>query len=318
MKTKISIAIFIIAIMSISNVCATAELINESLYIYDESNTQYRMHVWGDDLDRGANVDRVRCEDCICVAMNIWIASNEDFEYDYELNYAPTETEYFTSIITINHTTYDSLLFGMYRKIYETLEIDGVEVANRNRTGILNVGASTHIAFNTLDRTCTLGSTKVNNVTLFFDDMICTEQYNDVYNGSDVQMKFETVGDEGHTKNKLGGFTGIFLSVLQKMPFIGESLYNVLYPPMTIIQYSLNFVFTFLNLIIYDWWYAVLLLECICMIKALSCNGYDNVMHVYVNTHIIIGMFVYSKLIIPTINMIISILNTIKNMIQWW
>ena len=50
------------------------------------------------------------------------------------------------------------------------------------------------------------------------------------------------------------------MSGIQKVPFIGASLYNVIFPVVMVIQYVLDFSFLIINMIINDWWYALMLL----------------------------------------------------------
>ena len=316
MKTNYLLAT-ILLIMCISSVTATHEQINDTLYIYNATSVKITANEGQD-----TNIDKVIVSGGVCNTMKLSIGIIEDYEFDYYLNWAPNETMYYTSILTIKQEEIDSSWYGLYKNIKRTLYIDAVEVATYNTTSVLNAAAMNTVGFVSLDRRVTFGSETVNNATLFFSEMKCDDQQAFLYNesGSNVAMRFETcnVAGSGFDGLVLGGLTGIFMSGLKKLPFIGDALYNTVYPVMVIIQYTIDFTFTFLNLIIYDWWYAILLLECICMFIALRAKGYTNVMEAYINTHFQIITFVYHKIILPMINMFINILNTIKNMIQWW
>ena len=315
MKTSYVLAALMLFAL-ISGASATYEQINETLYIYNDTNVRYRMI---EDLD--TNCNKIVCDNSICTELWVGIALTEDYSLDYELNYAPNESIYYTTIITVEQEEIGSTLYGLYKRVERTLSIDAVEVASYNATLIINSGAKSGFGFKSVDKTITFGKHTVDNTTLFFSELVIDDQYDLLANTTGYcGYNIKTVGIYGseYSSLELGGFTGIFLSVIKKMPFIGESLYNVLYPVLAVIQYSIDFSFTLINLIINDWWYALLLLECMCLFVATQKSGYVNVVSAYIETHVQISMFIYHKIIIPMVTMIITILNTIKNMIQWW
>ena len=298
-------------------VYATSEQINETLYIYGESSVK---HNPTDGL-LTKNIDKVICINGTCVEATISVGTVTDYSLDYELNYAPNETVYYTKIITLKQEMVDSAFFGLQKTYQRTLSIDAVEVSNYNVTNVVGFSTINTFSFKTLDRSITFGTDTITNATFFFTELIMQDQY-DMIVAEDVltpvKCFFRTVGtaDAQSSGQKLGGLSGIFLNVIKRIPMVGTSVYNVMYPPLIIIQYIFDFSFTFLNLIINDWWYALLLLEIICFIMAVSQTGYVNIMSVYINTHIIIITFVYHKVIIPLINLIITIIVTIRNMFR--
>jgi hypothetical protein len=307
MKQIISILIILLLASGIS---ATSEQINESLYIYGEGTTDHKAF---DDT----NIDKIIIINGTATQARIIVATNDAYEFDYEFNYAPNETVYYTTIVTLKQEVEDILLWGVAKEITRTLSIDGVEVGTYNYTLILATGTRGGFAFKTLDRTVTFGDITVNNATIFFTELVCSDQYEHIENVSGyANMHIKTIGDSTYSKNELGGLTGTFLNALKRIPYVGISVYNVIYPIMVIIQYTFDFSFTFLNLIIHDWWYALLLLEIICFLMAITQTGYVNVMQVYINTHVIIITFVYHKVMIPIINLSITIISTIRNMFR--
>ena len=307
MKHIISI---LVILLSISGISATSEQINESLYIYGEGTTDHKTI---DDT----NIDKIIIINGTATQARIIVATNDAYEFDYEFNYAPNETVYYTTIITLKQEVEDILLWGVAKEITRTLSIDGVEVGTYNYTLILATGTRGGFAFKTLDRTVTFGDITVNNATIFFTELVCSDQYEHIKNVSGyADMHIKTIGDTTYSKNELGGFIGIFMNTVKKIPFKGTAIYNIIYPIMVIIQYTFDFSFTFLNLIIHDWWYALLLLEIICFLMAITQTGYVNVMRVYINTHVIIITFIYHKVMIPIINLTITIISTIRNMFR--
>jgi len=315
MNKQLIISLLLI-IGCVSGATATYEQINNTLYIYNATDVTYLIV---EDLD--TNIDKVMIEGGVCVDMKISIGLIEDYDFSYDLNWAPNETMYYTSIVRITQETIDSSLYGLYKNIKRTCYIDGVMVASYNTSSIINTASKNTFQFVSIDKRVQFGSEVVNNATLFFSELICNDQHDFLVNTSGyVSMGFGTSNpaESGFDRLELGGFTGLFMSGIKKVPFIGTSLYNVIFPVVMVIQYVLDFSFMFINLIINDWWYALLLLEIFCMFMATQQTGYVNIISVYINTHVEITMFIYHRLIIPLINMMITLINTIKNLIQWW
>jgi|LGVE01.1.fsa_nt_gb hypothetical protein len=315
MKKQFIISLLLL-IGCVSGATATYEQINDTLYIYNATQVQYMCI---EDLD--TNIDKVTVVSGVCTEMAISIGLINDYDFSYDLNWAPNETMYYTAIVRIQQETIDSTLYGLYKNIKRTLYIDGNMVATYNTTSIINTASKNTFKFVSIDRRVHFGSKIVDNATLFFSELICDDQHDCLYNNSGyVGMYFQTCNEEGTGFDNLvlGGFTGIFMSGIKKIPFIGTSLYNVIFPVVTIMQYTIDFSFAFLNLIIYDWWYALMVLEIACMFIASQQNGYVNIVSAYFKAHVDITMAIYHKVIIPLITMFISLLNTIKNMIQWW
>ena len=300
-----------------SGISATSEQINETLYIYGDSSVK---HNPTDGL-LTHNINKVICINCTCTESNIAVGTSGNYSLDYELNYAPNATIYYTKIITLEQELVDSIFFGT-KKIYKrTLLIDAVEVSTYNVTSIVFFSTKNTFAFKTLDQSITFGDDTITNATFFFTELIMDDQYN-LINTTDVLTPvncfFRTIatGDAQASGQKLGGLSGVFMNTIKRIPKVGTSIYNVLYPPMILIQYVFDFSFTFLNLIINDWWYALLLLEIICFLMAVTQTGYVNVMSVYINTHVTIITFVYHKIMLPLIDLIIKIIATIRNMFR--
>ena len=299
----------------ISGASATFELVNETFYIYNGTDVTYM-----DSNNRPSNIEKIVVDGGICSEMHMGIGLPGSYDFTYEMHYAPNESTYFTTLVRITQEVTDSRVFGMYKDLTRTCYINGNQVATYNTTSVLRIGNRNTFKFVSIDRTVTFGDKIVHNATLFFTEMTTQDQYDYIQNVTgDVYYKFHTLDISGtgdaYTPLAIGGLGGIFLSGIQnRIP----SLYNVIYPVMVLIQFILNFSFTFINLIVNDWWYSLLLLEIFCMFMATKESGYVNIVSVYINTHVQIIVFVHHKIMLPLIDMVISILNTIKNMIKWW
>lgn len=316
MKQIKQILIVICLLMLVGGANATYEQINDTLYIYNGTTVHFTMI---EGLD--TNVENVVCTGGICTAMQVSIASTKDYDIEYELHYAPNESIYYSSIIRVKQEETSSYAWGLYKTIERTLYIDGVEIATYNNSLVINTGSRNTFAFNAMDKTILFGTQTVQNTTLFFSELILTDQQEQLANETGyVGIRFVTSGeyDTEYRKLEMGGFTGMFLSVVKCIPIIGDNLYSVLSPIMLLIQYTFDFGFTFLNLIINDWWYALLLLECICLYKASRERNYVNVVSIYIQTHVVIVMFIYHKVVIPLIDLAMNVLSSIKDMIKWW
>ena len=95
------------------------------------------------------------------------------------------------------------------------------------------------------------------------------------------------------------------------------SLANIIYTPLLLIQCVFDFMFTFINLIIDDWWYALVLLEIVCIIPALQYTSYPELVGTYIDMHIKTINFILHKIILPLIRLIIRIISLIRDMIPF-
>ncbi len=180
-------------------------------------------------------------------------------------------------------------------------------------------------SFSYPDRTVSLNEKTVFNQTLMFTEMDMEDQnfivsYNRNFHGVSafpIRWHFETVQTEGDIGLKLKGLSGILINILNYIPGIGKSIGNIIYTPLLLIQYTFDFMFTFINLIIDDWWYALVLLEIMCIIPALQYNSYPELVGTYIDMHIKIINFMVHKVILPLIRLILKIIGLIRNMIPF-
>ena len=294
---------------------------NQTLYITKPCDLQYKITSNSFVYGGLRNINTVICDNNNTVISG-WFKISTDNEYnaDYTFLINVNDTSYESKIITIKQEQVDSSIISKtYRR---SLIIDGYEIYSYNTTVyIVSILPNPiYFYFNLEDRIIQFGDKQFNNQTLVFNQLNFDDQYEFMNNASSdtVVMKFKAINPKQKSGAELKGLTGILLNALSKIPFIGKSFKNVLYYPLFFIQTIFDFVFTFLDLIVNDWWYGLMLMEIVCIFAASRNKGYANVMEVYIDTHVKIIKFIYEWIILKTINLIITIVVTIKDMIKWW
>ena len=294
---------------------------NQTLYITQPCNLQYKITSNSFVYGGLRNINTVICDNNNTVISGWFkISTDQSYDADYTFLINVNDTSYESKIITIKQEQVDSSIIS---KVYKrTLLIDGYEIYSYNTTVyIVSILPNPiYFYFNLEDRTIQFGDKQFNNQTLVFNQLNFDDQYEFMNNASSdtVVMKFKAINPEQKSGAELKGLTGILLNALSKIPFIGKSFKNVLYYPLFFIQTIFDFVFTFLDMIVNDWWYGLMLMEIVCIFAASRNKGYANVMEVYIDTHVKIIKFIYEWIILKTINLIITIVVTIKDMIKWW
>ena len=294
---------------------------NQTLYITQPCNLQYKITSNSFVYGGLRNINTVICDNNNTVISGWFkISTDQIYDADYTFLINVNDTSYQSKIITIKQEQVDSSIISKtYRR---SLIIDGYEIYSYNTTVyIVSILPNPiYFYFNLEDRTIQFGDKQFNNQTLVFNQLNFDDQYEFMNNASSdtVVMKFKAINPEQKSGAELKGLTGILLNALSKIPFIGKSFKNVLYYPLFFIQTIFDFVFTFLDLIVNDWWYGLMLMEIVCIFAASRNKGYANVMEVYIDTHVKIIKFIYEWIILKTINLIITIVVTIKDMIKWW
>ena len=143
-----------------------------------------------------------------------------------------------------------------------------------------------------------------------------------------IYHKYISVGYDGESSVQLTGLTGILYnvfgdSVLTQLPYVGnsiasfgKSMQSMLYLPLTIIQFTFNFFFTFITLIINNWWYGLMLFEIFCIVPALKHHNYPDVISTYISIHIKIFVFLWEVIVLNLMNLIIRLVEIIRNMFR--
>lgn len=294
----------------------------EILYLYDDTDSTIAFNE-GLIKSHNNNVNKTVCVNSTCISG--WMKNYYPDAYitEYDFTYKVNDSYYKTVVVRLEQEIDHSTWFTNY--VNRSLSIDGHEVAV-----IKNLGISKHLttnplyfSFSYLDKTVTLDEKTVTNQTLMFTEMDMQDQNWLVYYGQhhniapNIKWHFETIQTDGEAGLKLKGLSGIFINALDYIPYIGKSIANIIYTPLLLIQYTFDFMFTFINLIIDDWWYALVLLEILCIIPALQYNSYPELVGTYIDMHIKIINFVGHKVILPLIRLILKIVSMIRAMIPF-
>jgi len=112
-------------------------------------------------------------------------------------------------------------------------------------------------------------------------------------------------------------------SILTKIPIVGstiasfgKAMQSVLFLPLTIIQFTFNFIFTFLLLITNNWWYGLMIVEIFCIMPALKYKTYPARVSKYIDLHVKIFKFMYEVVILNIINLILRLVEIIRNLFR--
>ena len=262
------------------------------------------------------------CINATVIEGEIDITSSKDYELEYTFIADLTADDYISrSVILKQEILSTSWLTGGV-KLERTLTIDGIELATYETTHnrLISMKHNTFY-WSLIDNNVRFGDEVINNQSLAFTQLnyqdqqdFIPEQF--VVRNPKVSHKYISVGidEEGM---QLTGITGMIYNACGWVPGLGNSLQGLMFLPLGIVQYTFNFIFTFLFLIINNWWYAVLLLEIFCIIPALTHQGYPEMVSTYITMHAKIFEFMYHKVILPSIRLILRIIEIIRNMIPF-
>jgi len=296
----------------------------EVLYLYGD--TKETITFSADSLGKVYNPNKTVCVNTTCVSG--WMKNYIPYDYilEYDFTYKFNDSYYKTVVVRIEQEVDHSTWFTNY--VNRTLKIDGHEVVTIKNTPIAKYTFTKPLmfTFSFADRTVSLDDKIVNNQTLMFTELDMSDQKylisyykNNIHGTSKYPFawNFETVPGDGDTSLKLKGLSGMFVNVINNIPFIGKSLGSIIYFPLLIFQYTINFIFTFIKLIIDDWWYALMLLEIICIIPALQYKDYPNMIGTYIDMHVKVVNFILHKVLLPLIKLIMRVIELIRNLIPF-
>jgi hypothetical protein len=203
-----------------------------------------------------------------------------------------------------------------------TLTIDGIEIATYETTYSWFAGLKDDtFYFSLIDHDIKYGDNIYNNISIAFTQLNYQDQQDMIPNSYNAKKMakhyYRTMGidtDDGGLK--LSGITGTFYNAIGKIPSVGKSLQGLMFTPLAIIQYTFNFIFSFLFLIINNWWYALLLLEIFCIIPALTHTQYPEIVATYISMHVKIFVFMYHQVILPVMGLIMRIIEVVRNLFR--
>lgn len=295
----------------------------EILYLYDE--TKSTINFCDDYIETTHNPNKTVCVNATCLSGWMKNSIPDAYILEYDFIYKVNDSYYKTVVVRIEQSIDHSTWFTNY--VDRSLSIDGNEVATITNLAISKYATTKPLVFSFSypDRTVTLNEKTVTNQTLMFTEMGMNDQkwivsHNKNFHGISVfpiRWHFETAQTSGDIGLKLKGLSGMFVNVIGYIPLVGKSLANIIYMPLILIQYTFDFTFTFLNLIIDDWWYALVLLEIICIIPALQYKAFPEVVGTYIDMHVKVIKFMLQVIIFPLIKRILRLIEIIRNMIPF-
>lgn len=305
---------------------------NNTISIYGAVDDTVRM---GGETN---NYNRTVCFNATVVEGEISIKGAEDYELDYAFVADFNDTLYVTRILTVTQVrTAGGLLAG--EVCLRTLALDGIEIGQYEATAPWwgNIKKNT-IYYNVIDEEIRFGNEVISKAPLAFTQLNYNDQQDYINSRATgirassnhhISHKYISRGESEDTGVlELGGLTGAFYNVfgdsaLTKIPIIGNAIasfgnaiQSLLFLPLSIVQFSFDFIFSAIMLIANDWWYAVMLMEIFCIFPALKYNSYSKIVDVYISKHITIFTFLWTVVVLNLIKLIVRFAEVIRNMFR--
>lgn len=313
------IILILVVLMSVGLVSA-GEIVKQddaTVFIYGAVEDTVRMKMF----PAGLNYNKTVCMNATVIEGEIRISGSEPYSLEYNFIADINDSHYISRIVVIDQEIVSSSwLTGIMMN--RTLTIDAVEIATYQTTHAWFGGKKANTMYWCLmDGTVRFGDEVYKNTSLAFTQLNYQDQQ-DYLNGSsivvgvEINHKYISVGvlDEGI---KLTGLTGWAYNSLGNLPFdIGKPIQGFLFMPLVIIQYTINFLFSFLFTIINNWWYALLLLEIFCIIPALTHKDYPSMAGTFIDMHVKIFIFMYHKIILPLTAQLLRLIEVIRNLFR--
>lgn len=271
--------------------------------------------------DEKWDYNKTVCINATVIEGEIDIVSSDNYYLEYIFIADLTDDDYISRSVILNQTVLStSWITGI--KLERTCSIDGMVIGNYETTHHRLI-AMKHNTFywNLIDNNVRFGDEVVDNVSLAFTQLNYLDQQDFIPDQAVIanpkaSHKYISVGkdDEGF---KLAGLTGWAYNAVGKVPWgYGKSTQAFFYMPLMIVQYTFNFLFTFLFMIINNWWYSLLLLEIFCIIPALTHKDYPSAVGTFIDMHVKIFYFMYHKVILPLIAQLLRLIEIIRNLFR--
>lgn len=314
--------IIICALLICINGASAGEIVtedNSKVYIYGEIED----FVYMSQANEGAtNYNRTVCINATVVEGEISICGADNYELEYNFIADINDTHYVSRILTIKQTLISSgLLTG--KVLNRTLTLDGVMIGNYKSTcSFWGKVKKNTVYFNLIDANIRFGSEIIINESLAFTQLNYVDQQaylpnvTSVYPSFPIYHKYRSVGYDGESSIRLSGLTGVIYNVLGYIPKVGGSVQSAAFLPLSIVQFVFNFIFTFLVIISNNFWYALMVIEIMCIMPALRKRNYSDMVSKYISIHVSIFKFMYEVVILNIINLILRFIEIIRNMFR--
>ena len=304
------------------NAASAGEIVTETnskVYIYGEIEDFVYMSSVNDSA---TNYNRTVCINATVVEGEISICGHDDYELEYNFIADINDTHYVSRILVIKQELIASgLLAG--KVLNRTLTLDGVTIGNyESSCSFWGKVKKNTVYFNLIDSNIRFGSKIIINESLAFTQLNYVDQQEylpnvtSVYPSFPIYHKYRSVGYGGEASAKISGLTGVVYNVLGYIPRVGASVQASAFLPLSIVQFVFNFIFSFLVVISNNFWYALMTIEIICIMPALRKNNYPDMVSKYISTHVSIFKFMYEVVILNIINLILRLIEIIRNMFR--
>ena len=288
-----------------------------TVFIYGAVEDTVRMKMF----PVGLNYNKTVCVNATVIEGEIRISGSEPYSLEYNFIADINDSHYISRLVVIDQEiASSSWLTGIV--LNRTLSIDGEEIGTYQTTHVWFGGKKDNTMYWCLmDGNVRFGDDVYVNTSLAFTQLNYQDQQDylsasSIVVGVEIKHKYISVGvsDEGV---KLTGLTGWAFNALGQIPWgLGESVQGFIFMPLMIIQYTINFLFSFLFMIINNWWYSLLLLEIFCIIPALTHKDYPSVVGTFIDMHVKIFYFMYHKVILPLIAQLLRLIEIIRNLFR--
>jgi hypothetical protein len=273
--------------------------------------------------DNKTNYNRTICINSTVIEGEISISGSDNYELEYNFIADINESSYVSRILVIKQDLKSSSLLGG-KILNRTLTLDGIIIGNYlSKCSFWGKVKKNTVYFNLIDNNIRFGSNIIINESLAFtqlnyvDQQVYLPNVSQTYPKFPIYHKYYSVSiDGGESAQKLSGLTGIIFNVLGSIPSVGNSIQSLIFLPLSILQFVFNFIFTFLVLISTNWWYALMTIEIMCMIPTFKHSNYGDVVEIYIKNHVSIFIFIYEKIVLTMIALILRLIEIIRNMFR--
>jgi hypothetical protein len=305
------------------NVAIAGEIVtqdNDKVFIYDAIEDFIYMSSVNDNKN---NFNRTVCINSTVIEGEISIAGSDNYKLEYNFIADINESSYVSRILVIKQDLKSSSLLGG-KVLNRTLTLDSIIIGNyESKCHFWGKVKKNTVYFNLIDNNIRFGSDIIINESLAFTQLNYVDQQEYLPNVSETYPKFpifhkyiSVSADGGESSQKLSGLTGIVYNAISYIPAVGDSIQSLIFLPLSILQFVFNFIFTFLVLISTNWWYALMTIEIMCMLSTFKCEGYGDVMETYIKAHVNIFNFIYEKIVLTIIALILRLIEIIRNIFR--
>ena len=323
MNKLINVLILISVVLMSMGIVSAGEIVREdggTVFVYGQIEDTVRMSKVNDEI---YNFNKTVCINATVIEGEISISGTDEYELEYIFIADINDSSYISRTLTIKQKLISSS-FLTGKILNRTLTLDGNEIGNyETKASYWSKPKRNVVYFNLIDNNIRFGKDVIVNASLAFTQLNYQDQQNYLLNVTQTYPKFPihhkyiTVGIDDESSQKLTGLTGWVYNGIGAIPWaLGTSLQGMIFLPLSIIQYTFNFIFSFIVLIYNNWWYSILLMEIFCIFKALKYHSYTPMVGAYIDTHVHIFDFMYHKVILPLMNQILRLIEVIRNLFR--